>query len=496
MKYRRNILQNWQKMMTTWLLSLFSVAVFAAPSMRMLSDTDSDKEYSYIYFCDADDSLALSDEEFYNYSGKLVFPINKYDLPMNSAVLRELDTEVIPLINRENLEIVSIMMRGAASPEGPYDFNKFLGGKRAHALLDFVNSRLAVPVDESIFKMNVVYEDYRMLSLLMKKANDQDYETVKALCDKYFPDNLKTLKSQLMAQQGGRLWQRLLKTYFPELRAAGIVFVVRKRPVVVEPIQPKDTLTVQPVVEVPVAVDTVAEDVMLRVPRREWLSVKSNLLFDFAYMPGYDRWCPIPNVAIEYYPKKGHFTWGASIDFPWWQHYWQHKYFQIRNYQLEGRYYFRSGSLRNNPPGKGAAFRGLYVQAYVHGGLFSICFNEDKGWIGEGLGGGVGVGYVLPISKKGHWKLEFSAQFGFFTCKYDPFQYESPLEYEMRDQLYYYKWTLSADLFKKRQYRFNWFGPTRVGISLSYDILYRRRAKKCISLIPWEDVKKDTPLRY
>ena len=43
----------------------------------------------------------------------------------------------------------------------------------------------------------------------------------------------------------------------------------------------------------------------------------TNLLLDVAYMLGYNRWCPIPNLAIEYYPKKGHFTYGALFDFPW-----------------------------------------------------------------------------------------------------------------------------------------------------------------------------------
>jgi hypothetical protein len=72
--------------------------------------------------------------------------------------------------------------------------------------------------------------------------------------------------------------------------------------------------------------------------RREYLSVKSNLLLYGVYMPGYDRWCPMPNVAVEYYPWHGHFTFGASFDCPWWQNYEKHKYFQVRNYQLETRY--------------------------------------------------------------------------------------------------------------------------------------------------------------
>ena len=55
-----------------------------------------------------------------------------------------------------------------------------------------------------------------------------------------------------------------------------------------------------------------------------------------------------------------------------------------------------------------------------------------------------------------------------------------------RDHLYYYKWTLEPELFKKRQYRFSWFGPTRIGITLSYDLLFRRIQKRGVSLKSYE----------
>lgn len=213
---------------------------------------------------------------------------------------------------------------------------------------------------------------------------------------------------------------------------------------------------------------------MPAMQHRELLSLKTNILFDFAYVPGYDRWCPIPNVALEYYPKKGHWTYGASFDFPWWQDYDGHKYFQVRNYQLETRYYIHSNDASKTKD-VSAAFKGLFLQGYAHVGLFCVSFDENRGWIGEGVGAGVGVGYVLPISKKEHWRLEFSAQLGAFRCKYDPFQYENPVDKTYRDGLYYYKWKLDASLFKKRQYRYTWLGPARVGITLCYDLIYRKK---------------------
>ena len=55
--------------------------------------------------------------------------------------------------------------------------------------------------------------------------------------------------------------------------------------------------------------------------------------------------------------------------------------------------------------------------------------------------------------------------------------------------MYYYKWTFDADLFKERQYRWNWIGPTRVGITLSYDLLYKRQQKRGVSFKSHETYK-------
>lgn len=302
-----------------------------------------------------------------------------------------------------------------------------------------------------------------------------------------------------MALDGGALWKRILHTYFPELRAARVVLFF-KQVAPLKKIKEEAAMPVPPVLETPgVTILPPAPFVpYIRQPRRELLAVKTNLLFDFAYMPfGYKSFCPIPNVAIEYYPLHGHFTYGASFDCPWWQGgTTNHKYFQVRNYTLETRYYLKSGDINDRPLGSGAAYRGLYFYAYVNAGLYGIGWSDNKGfdypgavgghgWQGEGGGAGLGLGYVLPISKMGHWRLEFLAQFGFFRTKYDPYIYGCPVE-EKNDGLYYYVWYRDADEFKERQYRFNWLGPTRVGIQLSYDLLYRKVKKHGASFKAWE----------
>lgn len=209
--------------------------------------------------------------------------------------------------------------------------------------------------------------------------------------------------------------------------------------------------------------------------RRELLSIKTNLLFDLAYMPGYNRFCPIPNVAIEYYPLHGHFTYGASFDGPWWKDYDAHKYFQLRNYQLHARYYLRSGDVALRQPGKGAAFKGFYLSSYAHAYLYNICFDENRGWEGEGWGAGLGFGYVLPLDRKEHWRMEFGLQAGFLNTRYDPYQWRCPVDPGTDIDRYYYKWYGDAKDFRKRQHSYTWIGPTRVEVTLSYDIIYRRK---------------------
>jgi len=473
----------------------FATSFAASKAVVITPDTIILGKYPYVRFTEKGADIQLTDNEFYNISRKVVFPINKHTLPEDSPLLKEIENELIPLLNKDSLSIRRLMIRGAASPDGPYQFNKNLSEKRGQALFDFFNSHLTNPISDDAFTHEFIAEDYHYLCVMMQEADDAYYTKVKELCDQYLSQNRFTaLEAALKKVDGGKLWKHLIKNYFPELRASRFVIFLDKpekddsdavKAGQVSEAEQTGNKGIAVVPEVPEP-EKETEPVILK--RREVLSVKTNLLLDGAYMPGYDRWCPIPNVAIEYYPLYGHFTFGASIDFPWWQDYWDHKYFQVRNYQLEARYYLRSGGIENNVPGEGAAFRGWYAQAYAHAGLFSLCFDADRGWEGEGFGAGLGLGYVLPISRNGHWRLEFGVQAGFFRCKYDPYQYECPVDPTEQDHLYYYKWTLPSDLFKKRQYRYNWIGPTRIGITLSYDLLYRpvKGKKRGASLKNWE----------
>ena len=439
----------------------------------------------YVVVMGPDSTLRMTDSLFYDIAYQVIFPVGVSTIPESNTFRELLEKDVKPYLTDNSYSLEWVMVRGAASPEGPYAGNLALSQRRAEALLQVVSTTLRMP-DARLVRRDDVGEDYALLLLLMRRRGDSDYPRVAQVIDSYRPDQQQEIKAALYALDRRRVWDRLLRDYFPEMRAARVVLAFRHRPVA--PPVPVPAPAPEPVYT-PVPVYT-SEEPLPPEPtrRREYLSVKTNVLLDVAYMPGYDRWCPIPNIAVEYYPLHGHFTFGASFDCPWWQDYDDHKYFQVRNYQLETRYYLRSGDVDRVGYGNGMAFRGLYLQGYVHAGLYSIMFDADRGWIGEGAGAGVGIGYVIPLAKKGQgrWRLELGAQLGVMFTKYDPYQYESPLFPDLKDNLYYYKWYNWGNFFKKRQHSYTWFGPTRVGVTLTYDLLYRRKAKKGVSFKSWE----------
>ena len=374
-----------------------------------------------------------------------------------------------------------VIGRAAASPEGPRPNNNRLANNR-RASVDALLSSYGISTKR--IRYDVVEEDYPMLCALMRLEGDFDrLNAVDSLMRRY-KGNPEQLKRVLKRYNGGALWQYVVNKYFPRLRAVRIMAIdkrlVEEKPVAIPSIaEPLDSikpfsLTFEPQLR---PFSHIVWQMPEKAARRELLSVKTNLLFDFAYMPGYDRFCPIPNVAIEYYPLHGHFTYGASFDGPWWQHYDAHKYFQLRNYQLHTRYYLRSGDIALRKPGEGAAFKGLFFSAYAHAFIYNICFGEKRGWEGEGAGAGLGIGYSLPLGKSEHWRLEFGMQAGWFFTDYDPYQWLCPVDPDSDQQLYYYKWYGDAKDFKKRQHRYTWLGPTRLEITLSYDLFYRKSKK-------------------
>lgn len=406
-------------------------------------------------------------------SRPVIFPINLSSISKSDSLWLA-DTLHRQLQNAGEKAI--IYGRAAASPEGPLEFNTSLAKRRCDAAIS-VLARMGF--DVSRIRFDIIPEEWEILLTMMKMQDDSDSMTVRRYMNTV-PDLNE--REALMRKECPTVWNRLRRMYFPELRAVRIMATLPEA-VGIDPLTPVlDDKTNENTSET--AEDSVFSK-LVKQYRREVLSVKTNLLFYGAYVPKYG-WAPIPNVALEFYPRSGHFTVGASLDCPWWKgNTTNHKYFEIRNWQLEGRYYLRNSKKsydeQHNPNGQ-AAFKGLYFSVYAHAFLYQIGFNEKDGWIGEGAGGGIGIGYVFPLSRRNqHWRMEIGAQAGYLWTQYDPYVYGCPVE-NVKDGLYYYDWAADGNQFSKRQHHKNLILPTRISLTITYDLLYRRGyGKKGIS---------------
>lgn len=398
-----------------------------------------------------------------------------------SAFFSRLDS----LTGDGSLVVRKVIIHGTTSPEGTYLYNRKLSWARATNLKNYLAEVPALRDAEfSVDGQGIAWEQltdfleshttlaYRD-TLLHIIANLPETENLPG--GKVGHPRLQAIKSI----DRGKAYRDIFQRFFKQMRGAyaTVTFVM-----VVPPVEPSAAFRNEVTLEAqPAALRTHGEPetdtpILRRLPL---LAVKTNLLLDVApFYPGYG-WAPVPNVALEYFPAKGNWTVGASLDCPWWKDSSHHRYFQVRNYQLEARRYF-NGVKEDYFTGRyrKPAYTGWFLSGYVHGGLYGIGLNNADGIQGEGVGAGIGAGYVFPLGRESRWRIELSLQAGYAYTWYDRYVYGNPVTGN-ENGLYYYNWTGHADDFEPRLYRTSWLGPTRAGIVISYD-LFRRQKREVL----------------
>lgn len=398
-------------------------------------------------------------------------------------------------------EIVSVKVRGSSSVDGSSHYNKRLSIARAASLKVYMVSHFPnLLTDRLTWDATYAYDDWTRLEQLLEQSDvqhrDEALHIIRHTPLVVYDATGKAVsgrKQKLKQLHGRAVWNEMNEKVFPYSRCAELQIIVKApiaMPLKQEPVSPlsllADTAMVAPDPTVAPAFPASSTDSLSALPtdtlsslsadslsaalstasalRQPMLRVKTNLLLYGTYVPQ----CgvrPVPNIAVEYLPREGRWTAGASLDIPWYHDYAHQQFLQMRQWQAEGRRYF----------GRPAQYMGWFASAYMHTGVFGIGLNKQQGWQGEFVGGGVGGGYVmplpLPLPHAERWRLEFSLQVGYLYAMHDPYVYGIPLSGE-EDGRYYYNWTGDADLFRERCHRFSWLGPTRVGVTLSYDMFH------------------------
>ncbi|MDO4497609.1 MAG: DUF3575 domain-containing protein [Bacteroidales bacterium] len=413
----------------------------------------------------------ISDSLFNASAQGIRFTVNRTELRPEEPFIRTYKEEVVPILKDKGLVLRKIIIRGAASPEGSYENNRRLGTGRTKRLVEFIGSELDNKFSVQDIESASITEDYEYLTVLMREANDAEAEAVSQLWQECKGDE-RLCKARLQKMNGGKTWARLLKEYFPQLRQARVMlwFGTAPRPKgLTEPLEPTVAQLpeeeAQPLQREPQVEPWVFEP-QKENPKLPLIALRTNLLRDAFYMPQFG-WAPSLDVQLEYFPLYGHYTYNVGFTWSNHRHWSSQEFFQMRDLQLEVRRYFSEGH----------PYRGGYLGAYAQGFVYGIGLSKTKGWEGEGGGAGLSIGYTIPLNKRGNWRLELMAAAGFFLTRHDPYVFGNPLTGE-EDGDYYYDYMGSASDFKERNHQFTWFGPTNIGLQVTYDIIYRKDKRK------------------
>ena len=173
-------------------------------------------------------------------------------------------------------------------------------------------------------------------------------------------------------------------------------------------------------------------------------AIKTNLLYDAA---------TAVNIGIEV-PIRDH--WSVAFDWvsPWWSSYDNQKYFQLMNGNVEGRYWFgnREDKLQ---------LTGWFAGAAVGGGVYDFMVADDNGLQGNFQSYSLVGGYAHAVNKSGTLRMEYELGLGWLATEYVKYWWDG------------FDYTLVAP--SPQTWVTDWFGPTKVQVSLVYMLKLRSK---------------------
>ena len=338
----------------------------------------------------------------------------------DNAVRMQEMVEFLRTIRQDStINIIEVSFRGAASPEASYQLNHKLAQGRLSALEKFIRSYVDIP--DSIITYNdsyIPWDDLKsqieVSELIRKDEVIAILEEESRLVDYHHPNTqIDNRIVKLRALDGGEVWQQMNKLFFNQMRNARAVIVTSKKelPPVQEPVILPDTISIEPIepiVEVAGTLPDTTTVIETVIPEIEGWSSKLNLKTNAIGLG-----MAIANVAAEVDLAK-HWSFTLPIYYSAWDYFKSTIKFRAFALQPEFRYWL---SEENDGFFSGVHFGLAYYNFAFDGDYRYQVHNRET----PAIGGGVSIGYRLPISKNNRWRVEFSLGAGLYSSYYDKF---------------------------------------------------------------------------
>ena len=317
--------------------------------------------------------------------------------------------ELITAVRDEStyIELKEIGLNGTASPDGRLTSNLRLADRRMRSLRDYIVANYDIPDSVIILKeasvpwdefREMIKDEPRLLHIVSKGSDDSWLDAGIRM------DRLKAL-------DGGAVWRRLARDVFPQLRRSVVMTVVIETLPEPAPAPGPESESCEYVYEEAVEAEVVEEAVEAApepVPaarcHRSW-HASTNVL---AWTLG------MTNLMGEY-DFGCHWSVALSLYYSAWNYAKATRKFRAFIFRPELRWWLGEGH------------RGLFVDGHIQMAAYNFALPgweyriQDVGGRHPALGGGIGVGYRLPLGRSGRWAAEAAIGAGVYHLEYNRF---------------------------------------------------------------------------
>ena len=331
----------------------------------------------------------------------------------NNMRTKEFFKELNELQSMPDVKITSFEMIGSCSPDGTQEYNDFLGNRRTMLFYERFSKELNYPISKILFRN----ESENWSKVAKYTAADRSIALRKEAVDEILKGG-SGIVQRLKSLDYGRTYQEISEKIFPEVRTVTVKVTFGS------PQQPAKQTKIKEVIT-EVQEMTKVDDALYEKPKKP-RTYSSKSYIDCAVKTNAAAWLiGVSNVALEF-PIAQNMT----VNFPVYFSGWDTSYltFNFKGLVLmpELRYYMPQVD-------------GLYLGAHAGLAWFNYYNNGDfryqnTGWNTPSYGGGVNVGYRMPLKKNSPWDIEFGIGAGIYDVTYDIFYNEANGPFVARNQ--------------------------------------------------------------
>lgn len=347
----------------------------------------------------------------------------------------ELDrfTRAIRLAN-DNGTLKRVVIQAGASPDGTQRANERLAKYRVDSLTAYLMR--ATGLSSNWFEKRPLGIMWNKLRDLVAASDMPDRDEVLRVLDNEplwtFDEQDRVIgsrKKTLMDLQGGRPYKYMLREFFPDLRSSALALLyiqqpaptIEEQPEIPEETEPEQPQQREPALEI--APEYAVEATPEVVPQ---LAEQTPARQEPVQIPVQDEWRPgirvktnaigwamlMVNAAVEIDISR-YFSFNLPIYYSACDYFTSTAKFRMLATQPE----LRVWPLRTRRFFAGIHF-GVASYNLALGGDWRI---QDHNGTSPALGGGINIGYRIPLGRNERWNVEFSLGAGIYKAHYDKF---------------------------------------------------------------------------